>query len=57
MSVCIFLHRFKGKAIRKEKCGEFESVIAEVAGNAYYTGKSLFTFEEDDPFKNGFLVK
>ncbi|XP_069494995.1 trans-3-hydroxy-L-proline dehydratase [Ambystoma mexicanum] len=48
---------FTGKAIKETKCGEFNAVIVEVAGNAYYTGASHFLIEKGDPLKNGFLLK
>eukprot|EP00058_Branchiostoma_floridae_P019321 XP_002604811.1 hypothetical protein BRAFLDRAFT_70661 [Branchiostoma floridae] len=46
-----------GRPVRETRWGEFDAVIVEVAGNAYYTGTAEFTVEPDDPLKNGFLVK
>ena len=49
--------KFTGQAVKETKCGDFDAVHVEVAGNAYYTGKCSFTVEKDDPFKEGFLLK
>ncbi|XP_077968191.1 trans-L-3-hydroxyproline dehydratase-like [Styela clava] len=49
--------KFTGKVVKKAKCGNFKAVIAEVSGNAYYTGKNLFTSEDKDPLKAGFTVR
>ncbi|XP_035663376.1 trans-L-3-hydroxyproline dehydratase-like [Branchiostoma floridae] len=46
-----------GRPVRETRWGEFDAVIVEVAGNAYYTGTAEFTVEPDDPLKDGFLVK
>lgn len=39
------------------KCGDFKAVIVEVAGQAHYTGTASLTVEEDDPLRDGFLLK
>ncbi|XP_006815791.1 trans-L-3-hydroxyproline dehydratase [Saccoglossus kowalevskii] len=49
--------KFSAKPVRQTKCGSYDAVIIEVSGHAFYTGKSAFTFEEDDPLKGGFLLK
>lgn len=49
--------KFTGQAVKETKCGEFDAVHVEVAGNAYYTGKCSFTVEKEDPFREGFLLK
>ncbi|XP_028677115.1 trans-L-3-hydroxyproline dehydratase [Erpetoichthys calabaricus] len=48
---------FTGTAIERTKCGEFDGVIVEVAGHAYYTGTACFTLEAEDSLKDGFLLK
>ncbi|XP_077864863.1 trans-L-3-hydroxyproline dehydratase-like [Saccoglossus kowalevskii] len=48
---------FSAKPVRQTKCGSYDAVIIEVSGRPYYSGASVFTFEEDDPLKGGFLVK
>jgi len=39
------------------KCGEFEAVRVEVAGNAHYSGKCSFSVKTEDPFKQGYLLE
>ena len=36
--------------------GPYDAVVPQVSGMAYYTGKSEFLYEEDDPLKGGFLL-
>ncbi|XP_033260560.1 trans-3-hydroxy-L-proline dehydratase isoform X3 [Orcinus orca] len=57
---------FTGKAVRvsgtlsfsfEVKCGDFKAVIVEVSGQAHYTGTANFTVEDDDPLRDGFLLK
>lgn len=48
---------FTGKAVREAKCGDFKAVIVEVAGQAHYTGTASFIVEDDDPLRDGFLLK
>ena len=49
--------RFTGRVAETTQAGRFAAIRAEVAGRAYYTGKSLFTLEPDDPLAGGFLLK
>ena len=37
--------------------GPFKAVIPRVKGNAYYTGKSEFVIDPNDPLKNGFIFR
>jgi proline racemase len=48
---------FTGRAVRKTRAGSFEAVTVEVGGRAYYTGRSSFTLEPDDPLGGGFLLR
>ena len=48
---------FTGKPIKETKCGAFNAVVAEISGHAYYTGEASFVVEENDPFKEGLLVR
>lgn len=48
---------FTGKAVREAKCGDFNAVIVEVSGRAHYTGMASFIVEDDDPLRDGFLLK
>ncbi|KYO18474.1 trans-3-hydroxy-L-proline dehydratase [Alligator mississippiensis] len=48
---------FTGKAVEEAKCGDYNAVIVEVSGEAFYTGTAIYTAEEEDPLKYGFLIK
>ncbi|XP_069712999.1 trans-3-hydroxy-L-proline dehydratase [Phaenicophaeus curvirostris] len=48
---------FTGKAVQETKFGEYNAVIVEVSGEAFYTGTATFTVEEEDPLKYGFFFK
>jgi proline racemase len=48
--------RFTGRVAEQTKEGRFAAIRAEVAGRAYYTGRSVFTVEPDDPLAGGFLL-
>jgi proline racemase len=49
--------RFTGEVVRTVKSGPHDAVIARVGGRAHYTGKAVFTVEEDDPLGGGFLLR
>jgi proline racemase len=48
---------FTGRALRETTAGPFPAVVVEVGGIAYYTGRSEFTVEADDPLAGGFLLR
>ncbi|XP_014665762.1 PREDICTED: trans-L-3-hydroxyproline dehydratase-like [Priapulus caudatus] len=48
---------FTGKVIAEAKAGEVDAVVVEVCGRAHYCGSNVFTFEEDDNMKTGFLLR
>ncbi|KAM6335423.1 trans-3-hydroxy-L-proline dehydratase [Podargus strigoides] len=48
---------FTGKAVQEAKFGDYNAVIVEVSGEAFYTGTATFTVEEEDPLKHGFFFK
>ncbi|XP_032548147.1 trans-3-hydroxy-L-proline dehydratase isoform X2 [Chiroxiphia lanceolata] len=48
---------FTGKAVKEAKFGDYNAVVVEVSGEAFYTGTATFTVEEEDPLKYGFLFK
>jgi trans-L-3-hydroxyproline dehydratase len=47
---------FTGRVAEATTAGRFAAIRAEVAGRAYYTGRSVFTLEPDDPLAGGFLL-
>ncbi|KAM6915404.1 trans-L-3-hydroxyproline dehydratase [Xenentodon cancila] len=49
--------QFTGKAVEETKCGDFQAVVVEVAGRAFYTGVSRFVQEPEDKLTCGFLLK
>lgn len=48
---------FTGKVVCETKCGDYDAAVVEISGRAYYCGKSIFTVEDDDPLKAGFLLR
>jgi trans-L-3-hydroxyproline dehydratase len=46
---------FDGKALRQVEENETTGIVTEIHGRAYYSGKSTYRFEEDDPLLDGFL--
>lgn len=43
--------------LQEAKFGNYNAVIVEVSGEAFYTGTATFTVEEEDPLKHGFFFK
>ncbi|XP_048804169.1 trans-3-hydroxy-L-proline dehydratase [Lagopus muta] len=48
---------FTGKAVKATRFGDYNAVVVEVSGEAFYTGTATFTVEEEDPLKHGFSFK
>lgn len=48
---------FSGRVIRDVACGDHPAVVVEVGGRAYYSGTARFSVEEDDPLRDGFLLR
>jgi len=48
---------FTAKATRRDHVGRFDAVRVEVGGRAYYSGRSKYTLEADDPLGGGFLLR
>lgn len=49
--------KFIGKILKEVKFGSFDSVIPEVKGKAYITGKHEFLIDPKDPLKDGFIFR
>jgi len=45
------------KIIRTEDYGPHKAVVPEVSGKAYFTGKSEFWFDPEDPLIKGFILR
>lgn len=48
--------RFTGSVLRETRVGPHPAIVAEVAGEAHYSGSARFLLEADDPFPEGFLL-
>lgn len=48
---------FDGKVVETLDYHGFKAVITEVTGDAYVTGKNTFTFDPNDPLKEGFIFR
>jgi len=48
---------FEGEIMDDVKVGEFDGVIPRITGAAYITGFNHFVFDEEDPLKDGFILK
>lgn len=49
--------RFSGSVASVTACGPHPAITAKVSGRAYYSGKTEFIVEDDDPLAAGFLVR
>lgn len=49
--------RFSGSVASVTACGPHPGITAKVSGRAYYSGKTEFIVEDDDPLAAGFLVR
>ncbi|KAK2527484.1 L3hypdh [Columba livia] len=50
-NICVFADE------QEAKFGDYNAVVVEVSGEAFYTGTATFTVEEEDPLKHGFFFK
>jgi trans-L-3-hydroxyproline dehydratase len=48
---------FTGRVVATTTAGPHRAVIAEVAGEAFYTGEASFRVEPEDPLGHGFLLR
>lgn len=48
---------FTGRVLATARAGPHPAVVAEVGGRASYTGEAVFTVEDDDPLRDGFLLR
>jgi proline racemase len=47
---------FRGRAIGRTAVGELPAISTEIEGTAWITGEHAFLLDEDDPFREGFVV-
>jgi len=48
---------FSVKVVATTTFGHYDAVIPEVSGNAYITGKNTFWIDQEDPLKDGFILR
>jgi len=48
---------FSVKVVATTTFGHYNAVIPEVSGNAYITGKNTFWIDQEDPLKDGFILR
>ena len=48
---------FTGEIVAETSAGARRAVQVEVGGRAHYTGEAVFTAEDDDPLREGFLLR
>lgn len=48
--------KFKGKVVEETKIGEYNGIIPEVTGRAFITSYGYLVYDEEDPFKYGFIL-
>ena len=48
---------FSVKVVATTTFGNYDAVIPEVSGNAYITGKNIFWINQEDPLKDGFILR
>ena len=48
---------FSVKVVETTTFGNYDAVIPEVSGNAYITGKNTFWINQEDPLKDGFILR
>ena len=46
----------RGRLVRRTQVGEVPAVITEITGSAWITGEHTFVLDEDDPFREGYVV-
>jgi proline racemase len=49
--------RFTGRVIRETQFDKYASVVPEVKGSAYITGRHEFLFAPDEPLPDGFILR
>jgi trans-L-3-hydroxyproline dehydratase len=47
---------FRGVVRRRTLVGDLEAIVPEIEGSAWITGEHLFLIDDDDPFKEGFVL-
>ncbi len=48
---------FDGSVVSTNRCGPFPAIIAEVSGQAHYSGEASFWQDGSDEIGRGFIVR
>jgi len=48
---------FRGRVVRRAMVDEYEAIVPEIEGSAWITGEHVFLLDDDDPFREGFLLQ
>ncbi len=46
----------RGLAVRRSSVGDFPALVTDIEGTAWITADLAFEFDEDDPFRDGFIL-
>jgi proline racemase len=47
---------FRGRIVRRTEVGDRPAIVPEVSGGAWITGEHTFLLDDDDPFREGFVL-
>jgi trans-L-3-hydroxyproline dehydratase len=47
---------FRGRIVRRTEVGDRPAIVPEVSGTAWITGEHTFLLDDDDPFREGFVL-
>ena len=48
--------RFRGRIEGRTQVGEYDAIVPAIDGSAWITGEHTFVLDEDDPFREGFVL-
>ena len=48
---------FRGRVRERTTVGDYEAIVPEIAGSAWITGEHVFLIDDEDPLRDGFLLR
>ena len=48
---------FLGRVRERTRVGDYEAIVPEIAGSAWITGEHVFLIDDEDPLRDGFLLR